>query len=139
MRNRYKHLDPNYIYFDCEKITEECKCTYGVEKKWEKRQKRNNCERNVSKDNNCERKASKNNKSADKNASKKTQTRATDKSIIKGGEFTETTDCWYSKVRDQYQISEFGEISSKRKLMKPQEMITYNLLVRLGTQMDVHK
>ena len=93
----------------------------------------------MSKDNNCERKASKNNKSENKNASKQNQTRAADKSIIKGGKFTETTYFCYSKVRDQYQISEFGEISSKRKLMKSQEMITYNLLVRLGTQMDVHK
>ena len=45
-------------------------------------------------------------------------------------------NCWYSWVEDQYQKSESGEINSKRKLTKLRETITYNSLVRLGTQVD---
>ena len=43
------------------------------------------------------------------------------------------------KGKNHYQISKYGEINSKRKLMKLQETITYNSLVRLGTQLDAHK
>ena len=48
-------------------------------------------------------------------------------------------DCWYYKVEDQYQKSEYGEINSKRKLTKLQETITYNYLVRLLTQVDAYQ
>ena len=41
-----------------------------------------------------------------------------------GEESTEITDCWYSRVEDQYQKSESGEINSKRKLTKLWETIT---------------
>ena len=36
IRNRYKHLDPDYMHFNFAKIyRQKCKCTYGVEEKWE--------------------------------------------------------------------------------------------------------
>ena len=49
------------------------------------------------------------------------------------------TNCWYYKVENKYQKSEFGDINSKRKLTKLQETITYNSLLRLGTQVDVYQ
>ena len=54
-------------------------------------------------------------------------------------ESTQMMDCWYYKVEDQYQKSEYGEINFKRKLTKLQETFTYNSLLRLGTQVDVYQ
>ena len=44
-----------------------------------------------------------------------------------------------TKVKNHYQKSKYGEINSKRKLMKLQQTITYNSLVRLGTQVGAHQ
>ena len=52
-------------------------------------------------------------------------------------EFIEAKDCWYSRVRYQYQRFEFGNRNYKRKLMNSQEIITYILLVIIGIQVDV--
>ena len=41
--------------------------------------------------------------------------------------------------KNHYQKSKYGEINSKRNLMKLQETISYNSLVRLVTQVDAHQ
>ena len=50
----------------------------------------------------------------------------------------ETTDCWCSRSGNQCHKFESGEITFKRRLTKLRETTTYNLLVILGTQVDLH-
>ena len=56
-----------------------------------------------------------------------------------GEEFTETTGFWCSRIRNICQRLEFVEINSNRKFIKWQETTTYSLLVRHGTQGNIHQ
>ena len=67
LRNRYKHLDPNYMHFYCAKITNKnVSARMEENKSGNKENGHNNCERNSSKNNNRKINARKYNKSTEK-------------------------------------------------------------------------